>query len=197
MEFARTLIEGFLNLLAAVGALLLVGLATLALIRAAPIVLPAAARFALLLGELVGEIMRQVFAFLTMFARPILYVIMVGCVVLAIIVTLPAIYQAYGEDAPALLPAIAVCLLPIVISLGSGRGWWTLFGAAAQIYGAGAIIQAADLLARGAILSTVIASIVAYEILNRERMNDEKNTVVDHAGRAETGAAVVHGKPHA
>lgn len=197
MEFAQTIVAGFLNILIGAAALLLVGLACVVIIRAAPIVAPLAFRFALLLGVLVGEIMRQVFAFLTMFARPILYVIMVGCVVLAIIVTLPAIYQAYGEDAPALLPAVAVCLLPIVISLGSGRGWWTLFGAAAQIYGAGAIIQAADLLARGAILSTVIASIVAYEILNRERNDDEKNTVVDHAGCAETGAVVVHGKPNA
>lgn len=201
MDFAKTLIEGFVNLLIAAGAVLLVALACVVIIRALPRILPVAFRAALALGQIVGEILAQVIhqigAVLVMFARPIFYVLMVGSVVLATFVTLPIVYAAYGGNVPAMLPAAAVCVLPIVISLGSGKGAWTLFAAAGEIFGLGVVIQAADLLARGAILSTAIAAIMAYQILKHDGEPDEKDTVVNHAGHSEIGIATLHGQPDA
>jgi FtsH-binding integral membrane protein len=144
------------------------------------------------LAALLLQIIAQVLNFLAMFARPIFYVLMVGSVVLAIFITLPIVHAAYGGDVPAMLPAAAVCLLPIVISLGSGKGLWTLFAAAGEIFGVGVVIQAADLLARGAIVSTAIGAIVAYEIFNLENNRDEKDPVVNHAGHSEIGAVTLH-----
>lgn len=194
MDLAKTIIEGTAALLAVI----LVGLF---LIRLLPIVLPVAFRSALSIGQIVGQILAQIVSqiatILIMFARPIFYVLMVGAVVLSVFVTLPVVHTAYGGDLPAILPAAVVCLLPIVISLGSRKGWWTLFAAAGLIYGAGLIVDRADPLARGAIVSTAIAALLAYQILNTEKNNHEEDIVVDPVGHPEDSIAVVHGQPDA
>lgn len=198
MEVAKDIIEGALNILAAIAAIILVIMAALFLARLLPIVLPALIRAALAVGQAVGQILAQIIAqvaaILVMFARPIFYVTMVAAVVLSVFASLPLVHAAYGGDVPAILPAAVVCLLPIVISLGSDRGWWTLYAAAGLIYAAGQIIDRADPLARGAILSTAIAAILAYQILSTERISHETNTVVDHVEHLETRPAAVHGE---
>lgn len=201
MDFAKTIIDGALNILAALAAIVLVIVTMLFLARLLPIVLPVLFRAALAIGQIVGQLLAQIIAqvaaVLVMFAKPLFYVLMVAADVLSVFATLPLVHTAYGGDLPAILPAAVICLLPIIISLGSGQGWWSLFAAAGLIYGAGLVIDQAHPLARAAIVSTAIAAILAYQILNTEKAHHEKDTLVDPARPVETRPTMLHGQPNA
>ena len=166
MEFAKSILEGFLNVLAGLGALVLVVLASIALIRLSIHALPAAARFAWSLGLAVGAILKVALFFLARIVPLLVRVLVMGVVIYATLHGAGDAWQAYGADVPALIPAVMLILMSCAAGF-VGRSWGALLASGGAAYGIGALALGVDFVTRSLLIVGALAVIVAHQQFTR------------------------------
>lgn len=179
MDFAQTLIEGFVNLLIAAGAVLLVGLVSLAVIRVLAHALPVAGRMAWALGAAVGlalaGLVRQAVTLLIASVQPVLVpVVCVGAEVIGLAYALPACWHAFGDDVPALLPATAISALPLAAVLLSRQTWGGLLLAGAVTLATGGLISAVPAALRAVLVMATIGGLIFHSLKSKGHSDDEQ-----------------------
>jgi hypothetical protein len=192
MDFAQTLIEGFVNIVIAAGAVLLVGLACLVIIRALPMFLPIAFRFAVTFGAIAGRLLAVVFNFLTQIAPFLVNLLVIGATIYGTLHGATDTFQAYGADVIALLPAVLVILLTMAAGL-AGRSWGALLAGGLAAYGIGAIVYAGDYTFRALVIVGALALTIAHNQFTTGESNHEKQQHLSEADQNRAGG--LHGGP--
>lgn len=177
MDFAKSLIDGFLNALAGLAALVAVALASIALVRVSIHALPAAARFAWSLGLALGAIIKVAFAFLARLVPLLVRVLVMGIVIYATLHGAGDAWQAYGADLPALVPAVMLILMSCAAGL-VGKSWGALLASGAAAFAIGALALGADHVLRALLIIGALAAIVANNQLTRNGDNNHATSEV-------------------
>lgn len=178
MEFASSVVTTIVDVLAGVGALLLAAIIGVIIVRSAPIVIPAAYRFGLAFGAIVGQVGAMAFRMMQSLAAPLVWLSIVAGVFLAAVRTGPIVWTAYGSDVPALIPAIFSIALPIGTAIGTpppiGRTWGALTAWGAIVFAIGAIVEVSGSIARSLYLVGALTTITAYTQLTGEISNETR-----------------------
>jgi len=93
--------------------------------------------------------------------------------VASLIYAWPRGWQAYGGDVPALLPASAIALLPVIAVVLAQWGYGGLLAASAVTFAAGVVIESLPPVALGVLVILPVAATV-YHSLTTKGMNDEQ-----------------------
>jgi hypothetical protein len=166
MEFATQLINGFVQVVIGLVALLVVGLASLIILRALPATLRAGCAFGLAVGRALGEVLAAALRCLTRIAAMLVKVAVVAGVFAAGARSGPLVWAAYGADVPALIPAVMVVALPLGAAFEFNpplcRTWGAVAAWGTVVLVIGAIVDVADSITRSLLLVGVLTTITAY-----------------------------------
>ena len=177
MEFIAGLISGFLQLVLGLITVLVIGLASLIIVRALPAVLRAGYVFGLAVGRALGDVLAAALRCLTQIAGLLVRVAIVAGVFAAGVRSGPLVWAAYGADVPALIPAVMVIALPLGAAFEFppplGRTWGAAAAWGAVVLVIGAIVDVADSITRSLLLVGVLTTITAYTQI-QERSNGDQ-----------------------
>jgi hypothetical protein len=166
MEFVASLVSGFIQVVLALGTMLLIALASLIILRALPATLRAGAAFGLAVGCALGDVLAAALRCLTRIAGLLVRVAIVAGVFMAGVRSGPLVWVAYGADVPALIPACMVVTLPLGAAFEFnpplGRTWGAVAAWGAVVLVIGAIVDVADSITRSLLLVGVLTTITAY-----------------------------------
>ena len=166
MEFVASLVSGFIQVVLALGTMLLIALASLIILRALPATLRAGRAFGLAAGRALGEVLAAALRCLTRIAAMLVKVAVVAGVFAAGVRSGPLVWAAYGADVPALIPAVMVVALPLGAAFEFnpplGRTWGAVAAWGAVVLVIGAIVDVADSITRSLLLVGVLTTITAY-----------------------------------
>ena len=172
MEFAQVVLKTIIDGVAGLGALLLAALIGLLVVRALPHVLRAGYKFGTVAGHAIGEVIAMALRCLTAIAGVLVRVAIVAGAILAGVHVGPQMWQSYGADLPALLPALMTIALPFgaVFSFDPpvGRTFGALVAWSVAVITIGAAAEALSEVGRSVLLVGVLTTITAYTQLTGE-----------------------------
>lgn len=185
MDFARDLIAGFVNLLIAAGSIMLVGLASLIMIRALTRAVPVLIRLGIVIGRQAGEVLAVGVQFLIAQANFLIAAVAIAATVAASLSGAVNVYAAYHADLPATIPASCLLLAVLTASLRARTlGAMLASGGAAMI--AGAILSVVDYMARAIALDAVLMLLVFESQRRRSDIPNVEDTIMKKSNVAMT-----------
>ncbi len=132
--------------------------------------------FLFTLVRIVADALRLAFLLLVQLSKALIYLGIVALEIVIIVVTFPIVFQSYGGDFPALVPAAVVCIVPAALAWLSGVGFASLLAAAAVTLIVGQVVSMTDILTRSLILTGAIAGCVFHLFQEGSKENELEAT---------------------
>lgn len=150
----------------------------------------------LVLLRVFATALKEVFDLIRKFAPWICKGLAIAADLAAIVIVFPVAWSAYGADAPAILPAAVICILPVMIAVSSGLGWNAFYAAAIVTLMFGGIAAIDVPVIRAGLIIAAISVYTFHKIKEgKDTDHHEAKSVDNRNGDSGTGPAGLYGQP--